>query len=324
MVANQGDEAKASDFYDVTKPYFPKINYENSNFHILYGGRIDVNVKDDLDPGTGASVAIGTTGQRYKGTDTAGNPLFYVFSIASDSMCTTTALSQAGVRFFKQWLPKIPFDIPIIVISHPSMTKTSTKDNIGAEYWHEALNYAATGVEGLTYDSETQGVQIKRNVILLSGHDYIDDPNEYAFLANSMMPIQEDTKAGHAAVDKSRIYYNALTPGYLISSGNACLMKVTNGKDFSLTKYKNGEPQDAWFDGTSKENLGDTINIAHIVPPQGPVITQQPVSAVVSYPQGATFHIEVEKRKGSPINGTTLILMRPSTNWRASAQRPIL
>ena len=112
----------------------------------------------------------------YEGLNEDGSVAYYIYGIAHYEMTKGSAISQEAAQKFKEWVSGIDHTIPVLVLCHVPMV-AKRGDNAGAIYWNEALNYAATGVEGIVSTEQTG--TIIRDVIFLSGHNHTVDPNEY-------------------------------------------------------------------------------------------------------------------------------------------------
>lgn len=250
-------------------------SFPSSNFAILWAAH-DENV-DDTESVVKCMGGYGS-GVIYVGTNDDGSTAYYVYGIAHYEMANGSTLSQEAAQQFKDWVSGIDHTIPIIVLCHvPMIAKRA--DNRGAIYWNEALNYAATGVEGIT--STDQTASVIRDVLFLSGHNHSIDPAEYycppggtmniqidstpasLLLQNSEPATEEEIPATAEAESEeeeedddpilterpprpraegvlSNIYYTSLTAGYLKTSGNASLVAI-DGENIILTKYNGGE-----------------------------------------------------------------------------------
>ena len=132
----------------------------------------------------------------FEGTNDDGSTAYYVYAIAFNEMKTGGTISADAAAAFKAWVDGIDPTIPIIVVSHMPM-QSLRGDNQGALYWNEALNYAATGVEGIVSADATASVT--RNVLFLCGHNHSVNRNEFYFGAGGMMEVQIDATASEGA-----------------------------------------------------------------------------------------------------------------------------
>ena len=229
------------------------------------------------------------SGVIHEGKDENGKTIFIIYAIGFYHMTKGGETSQAAAEEFKNWICTITDKtIPIIVLCHVPI-QTNRGDNNGASYWNEALNYAATGVEGI--GSTDTDYDIKRNVIYLCAHNHTNDSHEYVFPAGTTMSVQIDTTIEGLLEEEvlqeqpeenveentpeqenqpaeemvqappppprrraqgvmSDIYYTSMVPGYLRSSGNAMLMTITKDS-ISCTKYKDGYEVHDWHEVTS-------------------------------------------------------------------------
>ena len=163
------------------------------NVAILWASH-DANVYDDdgivkCRGGYGSDVI-------YEGLNEDGSVAYYIYGIAHYEMTKGSDISREAAQKFKEWVSGIDHTIPVLVLCHvPMIAKRA--DNNGAVYWNEALNYAATGIEGIA--SEEQTGTIIRDVIFLSGHNHSIDTNEYYCPAGSTMNIQIDNSTAQPA-----------------------------------------------------------------------------------------------------------------------------
>ena len=229
----------------------------------------------------------------YKGITHDGETFCYVYGVGFDGMAKGGQAGKESAEIFKHWIKNKDVTIPVFVVSHLPV-QALCGDNPGAYYWNEALNFAATGVEGITGldDSHT----IIRNIVFLSGHNHIRDAAEYVFRAGTSMPVQEDSSEEGVQSTESSIYFTSITPGYLCESGNATLLDITE-ESFTFTKYNNGSAVSLGTDGTTGEAMETSLSIPQFKKsdPDGPVVAKQPENRIVSYPDGATFSVEMEK-----------------------------
>ncbi|MBR0342676.1 MAG: hypothetical protein IJH64_10630 [Oscillospiraceae bacterium] len=308
-------EYNSSDVFSRVAEMYPDIL--NRNFSILWADH-DENVNDD------AMVVANGDGYgpdyAFAGYNEDGSVAYYIYAVGFYDMTAGGIDSYETADYFKHWVRVIDVNIPIIVISHVPVD-AKRGDNFGASYWNEALNFAATGVEGIT-DDETTATVI-RNVIFFCGHNYTADDAEYYYESGSKMLVQVDTSINDAQREElgvaydpddavvtevnddelgkctatgvmSNVYYNALYPGYLKTSGNATLMDISE-RTITFTKYNGGSEVSLGVDGDGNA-LGTSVSFRRFSESDegGPVITKQPEDAVVSYPDGAVFTVEVE------------------------------
>ena len=126
----------------------------------------------------------------YEGKNADGSTAYLIYAIGFNEMRDGGEMSADAAAAFKSWVDGIDPTIPIIVLCHMPM-QALRGDNRGALYWNEALNYAATGVEGITSTDVT--ATITRNVLFLCGHNHSVNVNEFYFGAGGTMEVQIDT-----------------------------------------------------------------------------------------------------------------------------------
>ncbi len=276
MGAEKGSEAPAYNSSGILKSVngaFPELKAENVS--VVWADH-DYSVNDDAKI---VKCAGGyTSGQIYEGKNSDGSTAYYVYGIGYFDMQNGGKTSHDAAAAFKKWVDNIKDKtIPVIVLCHAPV-QAKRGDNNGAMYWNEALNYAATGTEGIT--STTKTGTIGRNVLFLNGHNFTCDKTEYYYAAGGKMNVQVDgssepleyskdklvqsgvnpveqsgddeemeTKATATGVD-SNIYYTSLTAGYLNTTGNATLLTIKDGT-ITLNKYNGGEQ-------VSVGSIGDT------------------------------------------------------------------
>lgn len=232
----------------------------------------------------------------YEGRNSDDSEAYVVYAVGYNAMAAGGAESIEAAELFKHWVKTEEPTIPVIVLSR--LPIYAEGDNMGACYWNEALNFAATGVEGIT--SEEQEASIIRNVIVISGHDGESDSLEYAYLSGATMPVQDDYSKrdipeGEDGSYTSKIYYTAITAGDFDINNTATLLHIS--KDvIRITKYNYGYETSLGVNGETRYYMESSIEIDRLRDSDegGPVITKQPTNAVVSYPEGASFSIEVE------------------------------
>ena len=323
MVGEGANDAPAYNSSNVFGPVYELFEEIMAKYFSIIWADHDKNVTDD------AQVVYCKDG---KGSGelfdmpVPGRPsAYYLYAVSFDDMTSGGESSYDAAAIFKRWVKKKDPSIPIIVLSHvPVQSKRG--DNPGAIYWNEALNYAATGVEGIVSLDDSH--QIIRNVIFLCGHNHTVDRNEYVFKAGTQMTVQIDTtipdgpysfqgltgsgcqviteenddeeytalSLGKAKADGvvSSIYYTSIVPGYIKTSGSATLMDISKDS-ISFTK-KNAEGNvDLGVDGVTNEAV-ESLTIARIMQSDegGPVIKTQPQDVFVNYPEGASFTVEAE------------------------------
>ena len=280
MVGDRGGshpEYDSREILDLVTEVFPEL--DNTAVSIVWATH-DQSVNDE---GTEIVKCMdGVSEPIREGTNKDGSPAYYIYGIGHYDMTKGDETSADAAAAFKQWVNGINHTIPVIVLCHVPI-QASRGDNNGASYWNEALNYASTGVEGIT-TTET-AADIIRNVLFLHGHNHTNDPSEYYFGAGTQMSFQADHSADlptdlptdyptgpytegqpprpHRIVDgvPSDIYYTSLTAGYLKTSGNATLVTVADGA-LVLTKYHGDQTVSLGIDGNTKEPVGETMTIA--------------------------------------------------------------
>lgn len=165
---------------------FPHL--DNSNVSIVWADH-DKGVDDE---GTNIVKGLGGygSGPIYQGMNEDGSTAYHIYAIAFYEMKEGGQVSKEAAARFKTWVGDVDPSIPIIVLCHMPL-QAKRGDNLGALYWSEALNYAATGVEGLTSTHAT--ASITRNVIFLCAHNHTVSKDEYYFAAGGTMEVQLDT-----------------------------------------------------------------------------------------------------------------------------------
>lgn len=260
-------------------------NIDSNSMSIVWADH-DISVRDDAN-----IVKIWNGFESPKNGYDSGEILetddYYVYVIGYYHMLAGGDISQTAAEEFKDWVDTIEDKTkPIIVLGHvPLVAKRG--DNKGASYWNEALNYAATGVEGINDTIKT--AEVTRNVFYFYGHNHTVDKTEYYYAPGGVMNIQIDTAkeaellAGGATIKTTsatdeelgtvsaqgmdvNVYYNALITGYIKTSGNATLMEITGDK-IILTKYNNGNKVSLGTDGTTGGILSDAVEIMRITAP---------------------------------------------------------
>jgi len=114
------------------------------------------------------------------------SPDYCIYAVGFYHMTSGGDISLEAAESFKTWVDGVDKSIPVIVLCHVPI-QAMRGDNYGAPYWNEALNYAATGIEGIT--GEDAGHEIIRDVIFLYGHNHTVDKTEYLFRAGSTMTV---------------------------------------------------------------------------------------------------------------------------------------
>ena len=276
MVGDRGNfqpEYDSREILDLVREVFPEL--DNESVSIVWATH-DLNVHDE-DAGI-VKCMDGVSELIREGLNQDGSPAYYIYGIGHYDMANGNELSAGAAAAFKEWVNGIDHTVPVIVLCHVPI-QASRGDNNGASYWNEALNYAATGAEGIASTGTT--ADIIRNVLFLHGHNHTNDPAEYYFGAGAQMSYQADHSTDqptdfptdpitggmpprpHRIVDgvPSDIYYTSLTAGYLKTSGNATLVTVADGA-LVLTKYHGDQTVSLGIDGNTKEPVGETMTIA--------------------------------------------------------------
>ena len=276
MVGDRGNfqpEYDSREILDLVREVFPEL--DNESVSIVWATH-DLNVHDE-DAGI-VKCMDGVSELIREGLNQDGSPAYYIYGIGHYDMANGNELSAGAAAAFKEWVNGIDHTVPVIVLCHVPI-QASRGDNNGASYWNEALNYAATGAEGIASTGTT--ADIIRNVLFLHGHNHTNDPAEYCFGAGTQMSYQADHSTDqptdfptdpitggmpprpHRIIDgvPSDIYYTSLTAGYLKTSGNATLVTVADGA-LVLTKYHGDQTVSLGIDGNTKEPVGETMTIA--------------------------------------------------------------
>ena len=270
MVGDRGGshpEYESGEILDLVREVFPKL--DSTSVSIVWATH-DLSVNDE---GTGIVKCMdGESELIREGTNEDNSPAYYIYGIGHYDMSRGDAVSAGAASAFKEWVKGINHTIPVIVLCHVPI-QASRGDNHGASYWNEALNYAATGTEGITTTDTT--ADIIRNVLFLHGHNHTNDPSEYYFGAGTTLSVQVDKSQAQGTEDPrprpgpggraegvlSNIFYTSLTAGYLKTSGNATLVTVADGA-LTLTKYNGGQTVGLGVDGNTKDPMGDSVTIA--------------------------------------------------------------
>ena len=311
MVGEMGNMRPAYDsqmILDLVREVFPDL--DNTNISIIWADH-DTSVNDNA----GIVKCMGGTGsgQIFAGTNTDSSPAYYIYAIGHYDMTEGDGRSTEAAAAFKTWVRELDHTIPVIVLCHVP-PQAIRGDNKGASYWNEALNYAATGVEGITSTDMT--ADIIRNVLYLNGHNHTVDPVEYYFGAGSTMNVQVDNsddqsgpsispggefppfnpggpggqrppfRPGRKAEGVlSNIYYTSLTAGYLKTSENATLVTVSNGA-LTLMKSSAGQIVSLGTNGFTGALMDSVVNIAAQQHVHGEDVTENLVAATCDHQGG--------------------------------------
>ena len=280
MVGDRGGshpEYESEQILDLVQEVFPEL--DNESVSIVWADH-DASVNDD---GTGIVKCMdGVSELIREGINKDNTPAYYIYGIGFYDMKNGNAVSAEAASVFKNWVNKVNHTIPVIVLCHMPI-QASRGDNNGASYWNEALNYAATGVEGITTTDVT--ADITRNVLFLHGHNHTNDPVEHYFGAGTTLSVQVDKSSEQSNEPKptgdsahpsggtqrpphrkaegilSNIYYTYLTAGYLKTSGNATLVSIVDGA-LNLTKFNGGQTVSLGSDGVTSDPMGESLTIA--------------------------------------------------------------
>ena len=188
MVGERGGDHPVYDssmILDLVKEALPKMGNENTS--IIWADH-DMGVQDDA--GIVKGMGGYESGPIFTGKKRDGTPAYYIYCIGFYDMLDGGETSRNAAQAFKTWADGIDKSVPIIVLCHAPI-QALRGDNLGAMYWNEALNYAATGVEGITSTGSDE--TIIRNVFFFHGHNHTSDKNEYFFQAGTTMSVQADT-----------------------------------------------------------------------------------------------------------------------------------
>ena len=171
----------------------------------------------------------------------------YVYGIVEKDMSDPAAAKDAAAAFTK-WVSSLTDQKAIIVVSHLPI-HAMRGDNLGAGYWHNALNAAATG--------DAAGGNIKRNVAFFHGHKDSVEQEEYYYAPGQEMSVESfvsalgvnaqsdtmtviyDAAAGKNATATgtyATVYYTYATAGYLADNGTATLVEISED-EIVFTKY---------------------------------------------------------------------------------------
>lgn len=280
MVGDRGGshpEYESKEILDLVQEVFPEL--DNESVSIVWADH-DASVDDE---GTGIVKCMdGVSELIREGINKDNTPAYYIYGIGFYDMKNGNSVSADAASVFKKWVNKVNHTIPVIVLCHMPI-QASRGDNNGASYWNEALNYAATGVEGITTTDVT--ADITRNVLFLHGHNHTNDPVEHYFGAGTTLSVQVDKSSEQSNEPKptgdsahpsggtqrpphrkaegilSNIYYTYLTAGYLKTSGNATLVSIVDGA-LNLTKFNGGQTVSLGNDGVTSDPMGESLTIA--------------------------------------------------------------
>ena len=280
MVGDRGGshpEYESERILDLVQEVFPEL--DNESVSIVWADH-DASVNDD---GTGIVKCMdGVSELIREGINKDNTPAYYIYGIGFYDMKKGNSTSAEAASVFKKWVNQVNHTIPVIVLCHMPI-QASRGDNNGASYWNEALNYAATGVEGIT--TTDVSADITRNVLFLHGHNHTNDPVEHYFGAGTTLSVQVDKSSEQSNEPKptgdsahpsggtqrpphrkaegilSNIYYTYLTAGYLKTSGNATLVSIVDGA-LNLTKFNGGQTVSLGNDGVTSDPMGESLTIA--------------------------------------------------------------
>ena len=171
----------------------------------------------------------------------------YVYGIVENDIADPTAAKLAA-EAFTVWAKSLTDQKAIVVVSYlPLHAKRG--DNLGAGYWHNALNTVATG--------DALGGNIKRNVAFFHGHNDAVETEEYYYAPGQTMSVesyvsalgvnaQSDTmtviydpatgRNATATGTDATVYYTYATAGYLATNGTGTLVEISE-EEIILTKY---------------------------------------------------------------------------------------
>ena len=187
MVGDRGGshpEYESEQILDLVQEVFPEL--DNESVSIVWADH-DASVNDD---GTGIVKCMdGVSELIREGINKDNTPAYYIYGIGFYDMKKGNSTSAEAASVFKKWVNQVNHTIPVIVLCHMPI-QASRGDNNGASYWNEALNYAATGVEGIT--TTDVSADITRNVLFLHGHNHTNDPVEHYFGAGTTLSVQVD------------------------------------------------------------------------------------------------------------------------------------
>lgn len=148
---------------------------------------------------------------------------YYVFIIPEAYMDNEEA-AQAASKEFITWAEsdEISIEKPIVVLSHLPIHHLRG-DNVGATYWHEAINQVATSGN----DCAT------RNIVVFHGHNHTVSTEELFYPVGSQMAIEGFGEDGES---EDTIHYTYITAGYLVDNGTVTLLDLDDTK-ISFYKY---------------------------------------------------------------------------------------
>lgn len=295
MVGDRGGshpEYESEQILDLVQEVFPEL--DNESVSIVWADH-DASVNDE---GTGIVKCMdGVSELIREGINKDNTPVYYIYGIGFYDMKKGNSTSAEAASVFKKWVNQVNHTIPVIVLCHMPI-QASRGDNNGASYWNEALNYAATGVEGIT--TTDVSADITRNVLFLHGHNHTNDPVEHYFGAGTMLSVQVDKSSeqsnnpanpsggherpphGKAEGILSNIYYTYLTAGYLKTSGNATLVSIVDGA-LNLTKFNGGQTVSLGSDGVTSDPMGESLTIAAQRHHEGEAIEQNITGATCEH-----------------------------------------
>lgn len=235
-MVNSGSYQSAQVLSEIQNVFGPYINAS------IVWGTHDSSVIDD------AGIVYGQEQRSsrliYTGKNVDETTAYYVYGIAFYDMASYSNVSYSAVinnaRYsagnFREWVSSLPPEdnAPIIVLCHAPM-HTFRGDNVGASFWNEALNYAATkGTEA-----------IQRQVVFLHGHNHTYDETEYYYEPGSTVSIQQPVNGESGSEEE--ISYTYITAGYMRGRStntrlrNATLVNIINNGAIEFTKFTNGE-----------------------------------------------------------------------------------
>ena len=303
MVGDRGGshpEYESEQILDLVQEVFPEL--DNESVSIVWADH-DASVNDE---GTGIVKCMdGVSELIREGINKDNTPAYYIYGIGFYDMKKGNSISAEAASVFKKWVNQVNHTIPVIVLCHMPI-QASRGDNNGASYWNEALNYAATGVEGIT--TTDVSADITRNVLFLHGHNHTNDPVEHYFGAGTTLSVQVDKSSqqlsdsehssggtqrpphGKAEGILSNIYYTYLTAGYLKTSGNATLVSIADGA-LNLTKFNGGQNVSLGSDGVTSDPMTETLTIAAQRHHEGEALEQNVTAATCEH--GGVYDVVV-------------------------------
>ena len=234
MVGEGGSDAPAYDVntvYQEAKDVFQ--NLTTSQFSIIWGshdgGFTDTNNLGVMKCATqGSTNTAGLSGLIFP-TD-GSTPAYYIYAISYDDM--RSSAEPEKVEAFKSWVSSIDESIPVIVLCHVPI-HAARGDNKSAYWWNQALNFAATGFETPSTDTE-----VTRNVIFLHGHNHTTSQEEFYYEPGESINVPS-AGSGDKTGTSTVIQYTYLTAGYMRGATNASLVTITDDA-ISFTKSKSG------------------------------------------------------------------------------------